>query len=82
MFICYLKGCVCMKEKVNKPGSNNPMQKGERRQQIHKNQNNVGDFKKPSYFKNFNGDSIEQILIKISYLKNRNTKNKLRLAMV
>ena len=48
-----------MKEKVNKPGSCNPMQKGERRQQIHKNQNNVGDFKKPSYFKNFNGDSIE-----------------------
>lgn len=48
-----------MKEKVNKPGSNNPMQKGERRQQIHKSQNNVGDSKKPSYFKNFNGDSIE-----------------------
>ena len=48
-----------MKEKVNKPGSCNPMQKGERRQKLHKDQNNVGDSKKPSCFKNFNGELIE-----------------------
>lgn len=34
----------------NKPGSNNPMQKGERRQKLHETQNNHGDSKrKDSY---------------------------------
>ena len=47
-----------MKEKVNKPGSCNPMQKGER-DKSSKDQNKVGDSRKPSYFKNFNGELIE-----------------------
>lgn len=36
----------------NKPGSNNPMQKGERRQKLHESQNNHGESKlKDSYRK-------------------------------
>ncbi|WP_192875375.1 clostri-philic family protein [Clostridium taeniosporum] len=44
---------------VHKEGSINPMQKGKRRQKLNENQNNVGDAKKPSYYKNFNGEPIE-----------------------
>ena len=45
--------------KVNKPGSCNPMQKGKRRQKLHENQNNVGNSKKSSGYKNFDGSDIE-----------------------
>lgn len=44
---------------TNKEGSCNPMQNGERRQRLHKNQNDVGNPKNKSQYKNFNGDSIE-----------------------
>ena len=47
-----------MKEKVNKPGSNNPMQKGERRQKLHQNQDNVGNDKNPSEYKSFDGEPL------------------------
>ncbi|WP_346889369.1 clostri-philic family protein [Clostridium sp. UBA1056] len=45
----------------SKPGANvsNPMQKGERRQRLHKNQNNVGDPQNKPEFKDFNGNSIK-----------------------
>lgn len=35
----------------NKPGSNNPMQKGERRQQLHETQNNHGESKKEDSYR-------------------------------
>ena len=44
---------------VNRPGANNPMQKGKRRQKLHENQNNVGDPKNKPEYKNFNGKPIE-----------------------
>lgn len=44
---------------TNKNGSSNPMQKGERRQRLHKNQNDVGDPKNKPQYKNFDGNSIE-----------------------
>lgn len=34
----------------NKPGSNNPMQKGLRRQKLHNKQNDVGNPKKDDYY--------------------------------
>ena len=34
-------------------------QKGERRQRLHKNQDNVGNPKKPDYFENHDGSSIK-----------------------
>lgn len=45
--------------KQGKPGINNPMQKGERRQRIHANQDNVGNPKKKSFFTNFDGEEIK-----------------------
>ncbi|MDU1412094.1 MAG: clostri-philic family protein [Clostridium sp.] len=37
----------------NKPGADNPMQKGKRRKKLHDEQNNVGDpQKQPSVFQN------------------------------
>ena len=47
-----------MKEKVNKPGSCNPMQKGERRQKLHQNQNNIGNDKNHSEYKSFEGENL------------------------
>lgn len=44
---------------TNKKGSNNPMQKGERRQKLNQNKDNVGDPKNKSQFTNFNGISID-----------------------
>ena len=44
---------------TNKNGSSNPIQKGERRQRLHGNQDNVGNPKNKSQYKNFNGDTIE-----------------------
>lgn len=44
---------------TNKAGSSNPLQKGERRQILHEKQNNVGNPKNKSQFKNFNGDTIK-----------------------
>ncbi|WP_315078546.1 clostri-philic family protein [uncultured Clostridium sp.] len=44
---------------VSKEGAINPIQKGKRRQRLHKNQNNVGEDQKPSYYENFNGEPIE-----------------------
>lgn len=43
----------------NKDGLGNGMQKGERRQRLHKNQDNVGNPKKPDYFENHDGSSIK-----------------------
>lgn len=43
----------------NKDGLGNGMQKGERRQRLHENQNNVGNPKKHDFFENHNGDSIK-----------------------
>ncbi|MDD5794135.1 clostri-philic family protein [Clostridium sp. HCP1S3_B4] len=45
--------------KQGKPGINNPMQKGKRRQKLHDNQNNVGDPKQKSYYTTFDGKEIE-----------------------
>lgn len=44
---------------TNKEGSCNPMQKGERRQRLHKNQDNVGNPQNESQYKNFNGNPIK-----------------------
>lgn len=46
------------KDGVHKPGSNNPIQKGARRQNLHSTQNNVGDSKNPPEYENFNGEPI------------------------
>lgn len=42
----------------NRDGASNPMQKGERRQRLHDNQNDVGNKKNKSQYKNFNGETI------------------------
>ena len=42
-----------------KSGSNNPAQKGKRRQTLHENQNNVGDPRNKPEFKAFNGNEIK-----------------------
>lgn len=42
-----------------KDGYTNPMQKGERRQRLHGNQNNVGNSENKPEYKNFNGDPIK-----------------------
>lgn len=42
---------------INKP--NNALQKGERRQRLHDNQDNSKNKKNPPKYTNFNGDSIE-----------------------
>ena len=44
----------------NKANVNNPMQKGMRRQKLHDNQNNVGNAKNKSKYKNFDGDPIDK----------------------
>lgn len=41
----------------NKP--NDSMQKGERRQRLHENQDNKGNDKKGKGYKNFNGEEIK-----------------------
>lgn len=38
---------------------NNPMQKGERRQRLKQNQNDVGNDKKVSEYKDFDGNPIK-----------------------
>ncbi|SFD24304.1 clostri-philic family protein [Clostridium uliginosum] len=45
---------------TNKEGAINPMQKGERRQRIHGNQNNVGNDKNEPEYKNFAGEPIKK----------------------
>lgn len=45
--------------RTHKPGSNNPFQKGARRQKLHGNQNNVGDPKNKPQYENFEGEPIE-----------------------
>lgn len=47
--------------KSNMPKANigNPMQKGERRQRIHQNQDNVGNEKNPPEYKDFEGRTIK-----------------------
>lgn len=42
-----------------KEGYGNPMQKGERRQRLHENQNNVGNKENKSLYKNFEGKDID-----------------------
>lgn len=44
---------------TNKDGSSNPMQKGERRQRLHEKQNNQGNSKKQTQYRNFEGSPIE-----------------------
>ena len=41
-----------------KKNSINPLQKGERRQRLHKDQDNVGNDKNKSDYKDFNGNPI------------------------
>ena len=41
-----------------KKNSINPLQKGERRQRLHKDQDNVGNDKNKAEYKDFNGNSI------------------------
>lgn len=47
------------KDGQHKPGSSNPMQKGERRQRLHANQDNVGNPKNKPQYENFDGNPIE-----------------------
>lgn len=47
------------KDGIHKPGSDNPIQKGKRRQKLHSNQNNVGNSKNPPEYENFNGEPIQ-----------------------
>ncbi len=44
---------------VNKPGADNPLQKGRRRQKLHEKQNNVGNDKNKPEYTNFEGTPIE-----------------------
>lgn len=39
--------------------TNNGPQKGQRRVKLHRDQNNVGNDNKPSFFETFNGDEVE-----------------------
>lgn len=41
-----------------KKNSINPLQKGERRQRLHKDQDNIGNDKNKPEYKDFNGNSI------------------------
>ena len=43
---------------INKP--NNALQKGERRQKLHNNQNNVGNKEIPPKYTGFDGNPIKQ----------------------
>ncbi|MDD7795938.1 clostri-philic family protein [Clostridium sp. 'White wine YQ'] len=38
---------------------NNALQKGQRRQKLHNNQDNRGNDKKPAEYENFNGEEIK-----------------------
>lgn len=51
-----MKGDESMAKNVR---PNNGPQKGERRQRLHENQNNIGDPKNPPGYTNFNGEPIE-----------------------
>ena len=42
-----------------KKNSINPLQKGERRQKLHRDQNNVGNDNEPSFFENHDGKPLE-----------------------
>ncbi|NME82404.1 clostri-philic family protein [Clostridium sp. SM-530-WT-3G] len=44
---------------TNRPGASNPMQKGERRQRLHDNQNNVGNPKNKSQYTTYDGNPIK-----------------------
>lgn len=44
---------------MGKPFVSNPMQKGERRQRVKKNQNDVGNDKNVNEYKDFNGNVIK-----------------------
>lgn len=50
---------MTLKNRSHKHGSTNPLQKGTRRQRLHKNQNDVGNQKNKSQYEDFNGESIE-----------------------
>ena len=39
--------------------TNNGLQKGQRRQRLHEDQNNVGNENEPSFFENHNGDQLK-----------------------
>lgn len=43
----------------HKPGSNNPMQKGERRQRLQAHQNNHGEKQNPPAYQDFDGNPIK-----------------------
>lgn len=47
------------KDGPHKHGSNNPLQKGTRRQRLHKNQNDVGNTKNEPQYENFYGEPME-----------------------
>ncbi len=43
----------------SKPGSNNPMQKGKRRQKLHDEQNNRGEPQKKPQYRDFDGNPVK-----------------------
>ena len=54
---------------TNREGASNPMQKGERRQRLHENQNNVGNPKKDTIeFRTSNGTLNPEVIKKNVYL--------------
>jgi hypothetical protein len=53
------KGVIKMTNKNHQNKENQAMQKGERRERLHKNQDNRGDDKNKAEYKDFNGNPIE-----------------------
>ncbi len=43
----------------SKPGSNNPQQKGKRRQKLHDEQNNRGEPQKKPQYRDFDGNPVK-----------------------
>lgn len=48
-----------MSDFASKPGSNNPQQKGKRRQKLHEEQNNRGEPQKKSSYRDFTGNPVK-----------------------
>jgi len=51
----HLKGCVIMPKNTK---TETPKQKGQRRQRLHKNQNNIGNDKNKPEYTDFDGNPI------------------------
>jgi hypothetical protein len=57
--IVSVRGVIKMTNPKHQNKENQAMQKGERRERLHKNQDNRGDDKNKPEYKDFNGDPIE-----------------------